>query len=105
MEAHMPRSVSILAIAWLLTTSELAYGQEAATPRKEFAVSGVLLVPDGDWIRPRQARGEQEFFEVGVRYLKGGGVRLRPGRVEPRTHAFMVYVGWGFRPRSSRGPA
>lgn len=52
--------------------------------------------------RPPFGHDEQEFFEIGVRYIKGGGVRLRPERVERHTDGFIVYVGWGFRPRSSR---
>ena len=52
--------------------------------------------------RPPFGPGEEEFIEIGVRYLKGGGVRLTPDRAARNTHSVMLYLGWGFRRRSAR---
>ena len=55
-------------------------------------------------IRPPFGPDEEEFIEIGVRYLRGGRVRLMPERVAPNTHSVMLYLGWGFRRQSARGP-
>jgi hypothetical protein len=52
--------------------------------------------------RPPLGPDEKEFIEMGVRYLRGGGVRLTPGRIATHTHSFMLYVGWGFHPQSAK---
>lgn len=54
--------------------------------------------------RPPFGPDEEEFIEIGVRYLRGGGGRLMPERVAPNTHSVMLYLGWGFRRQSARGP-
>jgi len=39
--------------------------------------------------------GEREVYEIGVRYLRGGGAHLDAQHIASSTHTITVHVGWG----------
>ena len=74
----MPRCIPILVTGLLLTTAGLVYGQETTREalRKEVGISGILILPKGDWIHPRQSvaggGGFRMLFPVASSPLSGG---------------------------------
>jgi hypothetical protein len=74
----MQRHIPVLVTVWLVATSDLAYGQETTrgAPGRELAVSGVLMLPQGDWIQPRLSiaggGGFRALFPVASSLMSAG---------------------------------
>ena len=52
--------------------------------------------------RPPFGTDDQEYLEIGMRYLRGGGAHLMTERVASSTNSLVLYVGWGLRLRRTR---
>jgi hypothetical protein len=101
----MRRVIAIgMAVAWLTTVAQLASGLTgfSVDPGRPgtygYGFGAGVQLPKAT--RPPFSPDEEELIEIGVRYIRGGGVRLDRDRFAPRTHAVMVHVGWGFRAKA-----